>query len=188
MDFLLMISAHFPFFNQVMKTRRTWGLAFATKLVSLQRVYLLQLLHHNKLGPAPALLVGDLPSAYPPTWADTFRFHGNPIVVGAFVWEAIVAIIWLQSISAIELRSSLVGKDIVFRFIIESLRDFGPQVIGLFLNEDFWKMIFWLVLKLEISYRVVMSWRILVSFRGFFENYIFAWWNIWVSIILLLAF
>jgi hypothetical protein len=30
-------------------------------------------------------------------------------------------------------------------------------------------MIFWLVLKLEISYnRVLISWRILVSFRGFF--------------------
>ncbi len=31
------------------------------------------------------------------------------------------------------------GKDIVFKFIIEysSLRDFGPQVIGLFLYEDF---------------------------------------------------
>ncbi len=30
-------------------------------------------------------------------------------------------------------------KDIVFRFIIEytSLRDFGPQVVGLFLYEDF---------------------------------------------------
>jgi hypothetical protein len=31
-----------------------------------------------------------------------------------------------------------------------------------------WKMTFWLVLKLEISYRVIISWRILVSFRGFF--------------------
>ncbi len=53
------------------------------------------------------------------------------------------------------------GKDIVFRLIIEysSLRDFGPLVIiiGLFLYEDFWKMIFWLVLKLEISYRVIIS-------------------------------
>ncbi len=50
-------------------------------------------------------------------------------------------------------------------------------------------MIFWLVLKLEISYnRVMISWRILVSFRGFFEDYIFAWWNIWVSIILLLPY
>jgi hypothetical protein len=52
------------------------------------------------------------------------------------------------------------GKDIVFRFIIEysSLRDFGPLVIiGLFLYEDFWKMVFWLVLKLEISYRVIIS-------------------------------
>jgi hypothetical protein len=29
-------------------------------------------------------------------------------------------------------------------------------------------MIFWLVLKLEISYRVIISWRNLVSFRGFF--------------------
>jgi hypothetical protein len=32
-----------------------------------------------------------------------------------------------------------IGKDIMFRFIIEysSFRDFGPQVIGLFLHEDF---------------------------------------------------
>jgi hypothetical protein len=35
-------------------------------------------------------------------------------------------------------------------------------------------MIFWLVLKLEISSRVVISPRILVSFRGFFEDYILA--------------
>jgi len=35
--------------------------------------------------------------------------------------------------------------------------------------------IFWLVLKLEISYRVMISWRILVSFglEEFFEDYIF---------------
>jgi len=33
--------------------------------------------------------------------------------------------------------------------------DFGPKVIvGLFLYKDFWKVIFWLVVKLEISYRV----------------------------------
>jgi hypothetical protein len=59
----------------------------------------------------------------------------------------------------------------VFRFIIEysSLRDFGPQVIiGLFLYEDFWKMIFWLVLKLEITYRVIITWPILVSSGGLF--------------------
>jgi hypothetical protein len=45
------------------------------------------------------------------------------------------------------------GKDIMFRFIIEysSLMDFGQWVIGLFLYEDFRKVIFWLVLKLEIS-------------------------------------
>jgi hypothetical protein len=36
-------------------------------------------------------------------------------------------------------------------------------------------MLFGLVLKLEISYRVLISRRILVSFRGFFEDYIFAW-------------
>ncbi len=44
---------------------------------------------------------------------------------------------------------ALVGN----RFIIEygSLWDFGPYVIGLFLYEGFWRMIFWLVLKLEIS-------------------------------------
>jgi hypothetical protein len=36
-------------------------------------------------------------------------------------------------------------------------------------------MIFWFVLKLEISYRVIISRRILVSFRGFYEDYTFAW-------------
>jgi hypothetical protein len=36
-------------------------------------------------------------------------------------------------------------------------------------------MIFWLVLKLEISYRVMISRRILVSVRGFFKDYIFSW-------------
>jgi hypothetical protein len=40
--------------------------------------------------------------------------------------------------------------------------DFGPWGIGLFWYEDFWKMIFWLVLKLEISYRVMISWMILI--------------------------
>jgi hypothetical protein len=34
-------------------------------------------------------------------------------------------------------------------------------------------MIFWLVLKLEIRSRVIISGRILVSFRGFFEDYNF---------------
>jgi hypothetical protein len=36
-------------------------------------------------------------------------------------------------------------------------------------------MIFWLVLKLEMSYRVIIIRKILVSFRGFFEDYILAW-------------
>jgi hypothetical protein len=35
--------------------------------------------------------------------------------------------------------------------------DFGPCVIGLFLYEDFGKMIFWLVLKLEINYQVIIT-------------------------------
>jgi hypothetical protein len=41
-------------------------------------------------------------------------------------------------------------------------------------------MIFWLVLEIEISHKVIISWRI--SFRRFFEDYIFTWWNIWVFI------
>jgi hypothetical protein len=75
------------------------------------------------------------------------------------------------------------------RIEYSSLRDFGFLgtwvVIGLFLYEDFRKMIFWLVLKLD---RVIISWRILVSFRGFYEYYIFEVWNIWVCIILLLPY
>jgi hypothetical protein len=31
------------------------------------------------------------------------------------------------------------------------------------------------VLKLEINYRVIISRRVLVSFRGFLEDYIFVW-------------
>jgi len=67
------------------------------------------------------------------------------------------------------------------RFIIEyssSLRDFGHLVIiiGLFFfnMRIFERWYFWLVLKLEISYRVIISWRILVSFRGFFLKIIFS--------------
>jgi hypothetical protein len=85
------------------------------------------------------------------------------------------------------------GKDSVFKFILKysSLRDFYRPLhnnTSIFLYEDFWKIIFWLlVLKLGISYTVLISWRILVSFRGFFLkiNNRFAWWNIWVLIILL---
>jgi hypothetical protein len=75
----------------------------------------------------------------------------------------------------------------MFRFIIEysSVKDFGPWVIGLFLCEDFWKTIFWLVLKLEIRCRILISSRILVSFRGIPNDFIFAWLNICVSIIVL---
>jgi len=49
-------------------------------------------------------------------------------------------------------------------------------------------MIFWLVLKLEISYKVIISWKIFGFFlEDFFEDYIFAWWNIWISTNLLFA-
>ncbi len=48
------------------------------------------------------------------------------------------------SITCLHLFVGLVyqGKDIVFRFIIEysSVRDFGPEVIGLFLYENFGKI------------------------------------------------
>ncbi len=44
----------------------------------------------------------------------------------------------------------------------------APSVVGLFFYEDFLKMIFWLVLNPEISFRVMISGRILVSFRGAF--------------------
>jgi hypothetical protein len=69
----------------------------------------------------------------------------------------------------------LVGKDIVFGFIIEysSLMNVCPYVIDLFLYEDFWKVILWLVLKIEISCRVMVSWRILVSFGEFFLKIMF---------------
>jgi hypothetical protein len=68
------------------------------------------------------------------------------------------------------------------RFIKEysSLRDFGSHVVGLFLYKDFWKMIFWLVFKLEISYKVVISWRIFGFFKGFCFKNIFCmvkYWN-----------
>ncbi len=42
-------------------------------------------------------------------------------------------------------------------------------------------MIFWLELKLEISYRVIISWRILVSFRGFF-------WRLYFCMVKYLSF
>jgi hypothetical protein len=46
-------------------------------------------------------------------------------------------------------------------------------LIGLFLYEDFWNMIFWLVLKLEISYTVMISWRIFGFFLETFLKIIF---------------
>ncbi len=55
--------------------------------------------------------------------------------------------------------------------------------MSIFLYEDFWKMTFWLVLKLEISYYrvIIISWRILVSFRGFF-------WRLYFFLVKYLSF
>jgi hypothetical protein len=59
--------------------------------------------------------------------------------------------------------SLLVGRDIVFRFIIEyssRLRDFGPlgnNTRSIFYMRIFEKTILLLVLKLENSYRVIIS-------------------------------
>jgi len=76
------------------------------------------------------------------------------------------------------------------KFVIEysSLRDFGLHVVGLFLFEDFWKMIFWLVFELDISYKVVISWRILDFLEDFFLRLYFVWWNIEIFMILLLLY
>ncbi len=56
------------------------------------------------------------------------------------------------------------------KFIIEnsSSKGFWPLGSKFVLYKDFRKMIFWLVLKLEISYRVMISGRILVSSRRIF--------------------
>jgi len=82
------------------------------------------------------------------------------------------------------------GKnDIVFRlFIIESIvaswiflappgNNNRSIFIWGFLKDD----IFWLVLKLEISYKVIISWRILISCRGFF-------WRLYFCMVKYLSF
>ncbi len=62
----------------------------------------------------------------------------------------------------------------------------------LFFCPVFWNLIPYVTKQGEFRCRpclalriTLLSWRIGVSFRGFFEDYIFKWWNIWVSIILL---
>jgi hypothetical protein len=109
----------------------------------------------------------------------TLVFMSKISPVGAFCWPCILP------------RQ---GKDIVFRFIIEysSLRDFyrplGNNTKSIFI----WGLnlkynILACVETWDISYRIKVSWRILVSFRGFFEDYIFAMViYIWVFLILLL--
>jgi hypothetical protein len=63
----------------------------------------------------------------------------------------------------------------VFRFIIEysSLTDFGSHVVGLFLYEDFWKMILWLMLKLGIILVIELWYFKWVWFLC--KDYIFTW-------------
>jgi hypothetical protein len=55
------------------------------------------------------------------------------------------------------------------------------EYVCLYLYEDFWKMIFWLVLKLEISYKIIISSRIWFSFRGFF-------WRLYFCMVKYLSF
>ncbi len=45
--------------------------------------------------------------------------------------------------------------------------------MGLFSHEDFLKDDILACVELGINYRVIIALRILVSFRGFFEDYIF---------------
>jgi hypothetical protein len=83
------------------------------------------------------------------------------------------------------------GYCCVFRFIIEysSLRDFYRPLVN---NRS---LFIWAFLKdgyfglcWNLRLVIIELWyleRILVAFRGiFFEDYVFAWWNLWVSIIL----
>ncbi len=67
-----------------------------------------------------------------------------------------------------------------------NLREFDPEVIGLFLYEDFWKMIFWLVLNLKLVLELWYLEGFWFLLEDFLQILIFTWWNVWVSIILLL--
>jgi len=82
---------------------------------------------------------------------------------------------------SLSLSLSLVAWDLNVSFFLSSLSLFS---LLSFLPSGL--MVFGLVLKPEISSRVTIAWRVLVSYRGFFEDYIFAWGNIWVSTIHLL--
>ncbi len=70
----------------------------------------------------------------------------------------------------VDLHSGVIaaGKTIKPQSIYSSSKGFWPIGSKSVLYKDFLKMIFWLVLKLEISYRVMISGRILVSSRGIF--------------------
>jgi hypothetical protein len=84
------------------------------------------------------------------------------------------------------------AMDIEFRFIIEysSFRDFYRRPLG---NNR--SIFIWEFLKDDV-FGLCWNWRLVLELwylEGFwfllgdvFEDYIFAWWNIWVSIILLL--
>ncbi len=72
------------------------------------------------------------------------------------------------------------SKDIVFRFIVEGFWPLCSRSIFIweFLKDDIFG------LHWNLSF-IIELWRNLNNF-GFFEDYIFARWNIWISIILLL--
>jgi hypothetical protein len=74
------------------------------------------------------------------------------------------------------------GKDFVFRFIIEysSLRDFYRPLCNnrsIFYISIFERWYFGLCWNLRLVIEFIISWRILASFRGFFEHYIFCMVN-----------
>jgi hypothetical protein len=99
------------------------------------------------------------------SWGITYSFRSVPsstqiLTVAKWLLPLCVEMLTLVRIYLDFSPPTVCWPCIVFRFIIEynSLRVFGPFIWGFL-----WKMVFWLVLKIEISYyRVIISWRILV--------------------------
>jgi len=107
-----------------------------------------------------------------------FLASSSPCFWGDFIWDFIFLLFLLIFIFFIFVNISFQAlfllalptkaRILCWDSLHSSLKDFCHKVVGLFLYEDFWNIIVWLVLKFKISYRVIISWMILVSFRGFF--------------------
>jgi hypothetical protein len=77
---------------------------------------------------------------------------------------------------------ALVGKDIVFRFIIE-LKGFWPlgnNSLVYFYMRNFERWYFGSSWNLRLVVELYYLEGFWFLFKGFFEHYVFAWWNIWV--------